>query len=92
MHDATVTRNSPPPDHAMIEIPDDVLDLLAKSPSAARTWRLAVRAYFQWAISNGYEVTSVHRDAAANRSFYLLRRLHLAAVGLPVSRELQQAT
>lgn len=92
MHDVTVARGGQPPEHAMIEIPEDVLELLVRSPSAARAWRLAVRDYFQWAISNEYVVVGVHREASVNRSFYLLQRPASAAVGLPVSPELLQAT
>ncbi|HTI64962.1 MAG TPA: GNAT family N-acetyltransferase [Gemmatimonadaceae bacterium] len=92
MHDVTVVRHAPPPERALIEIPADIVDLLAKSPTGARTWRLAVRDYFQWALSNQYAVVGVHRDAASNRSFYLLRREQSAVLAASMARKLQPAT
>lgn len=92
LHDVTVARHAQLPERALIEIPADIIELLAKSPTGARTWRLAVRDYFQWALSNGYAVVGVHRDQAANRSFYLLRREQSAALPPSPTRELQPAT
>jgi predicted GNAT superfamily acetyltransferase len=90
-NDVTVSRRETPPEHALIEIPAEILDVLAQSPVSARTWRLAVRDYFQWALAHGYAVTGVRRDATANRSFYVLERERPAAATLPASRELQRA-
>jgi predicted GNAT superfamily acetyltransferase len=72
LEDHTVSVRDHAPDVALIEIPADILDVLARSPTAAQTWRLAVRDHFQWALSHGYTVTGVHRDAAANRSFFVV--------------------
>jgi predicted GNAT superfamily acetyltransferase len=92
MNDLTLSRSSPPPEHALIEIPADILELLAVSPSAARTWRLAVRDYFLWALSQGFAVVGVQRDAPTNRWFYLLKRAQSAPLLPTASRELQQTT
>lgn len=91
LNDVTASRDGKLPEHALIEIPAEVLETLAQSPSSARTWRLAVRDYFQWALARGYVVTGVRRDAAANRSFYVLERERTAAATLTDSRELQPA-
>ncbi|HTJ22273.1 MAG TPA: hypothetical protein VL383_07745 [Gemmatimonadaceae bacterium] len=91
LNDVTASRDGTLPEHALIEIPAEVLETLAQSPSSARTWRLAVRDYFQWALAHGYVVTGVRRDAAANRSFYVLERQRAAAATLTDSRELQRA-
>lgn len=77
--DLTTSGDDCPPDMALIEIPSDVLDVLTRSPASAKTWRLAVRDHFQWALSQGYTVAGIHRDAASDRSFYLVTR-GLAAV------------
>lgn len=72
LDDHTVSVRDHAPETALIEIPPDILDVLARSPATAQTWRLAVRDHFQWALSHGYTVTSVHRDVAANRSFFVV--------------------
>lgn len=92
LHDVTVARQAQLPERALIEIPADIIDLLAKSPTGARTWRLAVRDYFQWALSNGYAVVGVQRDLVANRSFYVLRREQSVLMPPSPTRELQPAT
>ena len=92
LHDVTVARHAQPPASALIEIPADIVGLLAKSPTGARTWRLAVRDYFQWALANDYVVVGVHREAASNRSFYVLRRERPVAVAPTASGELQTAS
>lgn len=92
MNDVTLSRSSPPPEHALIEIPADVLGLMVTSPGSARAWRLAARDYFQWALSRGYAIVGVQRHAPANRWFYVLQRPRSEAVASPASRELQRAT
>lgn len=92
MNDVTLSRSAPPPEHALIEIPADILELLAVSPSAARTWRLAVRDYFLWALSQGFGVVGVQRDAPTNRWFYVLQRVQSAPPLSMASRELQQTS
>lgn len=72
LEDHTVSVRDHAPETALIEIPADILHVLATSPTSAQTWRLAVRDHFQWALSHGYAVTGVHRDAAANRSFFVV--------------------
>lgn len=58
----------------LIEIPADILGVLSRSTSTAEAWRLAVRAHFQWALSNGYTVAGLLRDPLSDRSFYLASR------------------
>jgi predicted GNAT superfamily acetyltransferase len=58
----------------LIEIPADILGVLSRSTSTAAQWRLAVRAHFQWALSNGYAVAGLLRDPLSDRSFYLVSR------------------
>jgi len=72
LDDHTVSVRDHAPETALIEIPPDILEVLARSPGTAQTWRLAVRDHFQWALAHGYTVTSVYRDAAANRSFFVV--------------------
>ena len=85
LNDLTVSVGDRSPESALIEIPGDVLDVLGRSPSAARTWRLAVRDHFQWALAHGYRVNGVHRDASSDRSFYLVTRQRAAAPALVAS-------
>ena len=74
-HDGDLTLDvSSPPDSLWIEIPSDIRQVIAHSPSAGVAWREAVRAHFQWALSRGYEVKGLQRDPVASRSFYLLQR------------------
>lgn len=92
LNDVTVARGERPPDRALIEIPAEVLDVLAKSPSSARTWRLAVRDYFEWALARGYSVARMHRDSATDRSFYVMERAQAAVAAPTATRELQKTT
>jgi len=62
------------PDVALIETPTDILELLSRSPEAAKTWRLAVRDHFKWAMANDYEVVGVEQDRAQGRFFYVVQR------------------
>ena len=91
-NDVTVVRGERPPERALIEIPAEVLDVLAKSPTSARTWRLAVRDYFEWALARGYSVAGMHRDSAADRSFYVLEREQATIAAPAATRELQKTT
>jgi predicted GNAT superfamily acetyltransferase len=72
LDDHTVSVRDHAPETALIEIPTDILQVLATSTTTAQTWRLAVRDHFQWALAHGYSVTGMHRDAAANRSFFVV--------------------
>lgn len=83
LDDYTVSPGDRSPDAALIEIPGDILDVLARSPTSARTWRLAVRDHFQWALAQGYTVTGIHRDAASDRSFYIVTRDRSSAARIP---------
>lgn len=70
---------APPPDIASaprlrLEIPTDFAQLLADSPSEARTWHTATRERFQWALANHFSVTGLRRDPKTARSFYILER------------------
>jgi predicted GNAT superfamily acetyltransferase len=60
------------PRMALIEIPTNVLAVLAESPATARTWRQSVRDHLQWALSRGYTVTGVYADPESDRSFYVV--------------------
>jgi len=85
LNDMTLSVGDRSPEAALIEIPSDVLDVLARTPAAARTWRLAVRDHFQWALSHDYSVVGMHRDPATDRSFYLVTRGHAAERALAAS-------
>ena len=74
LNDITVSVGDRSPEMALIEIPDNILDVLARSATAAHTWRLAVRDHFQWALTHGYSVHGVHRDPETGRSFYIVTR------------------
>lgn len=63
---------SAPPRTFGIEIPGDVLQVIATSPDAAARWRDSVREYFQWGLAQGYAVKGMLRDPVASRSFYIL--------------------
>jgi predicted GNAT superfamily acetyltransferase len=62
------------PSIVLIEMPADILDVLAKSPVLAATWRMSVREFFQWALENEYSARGVHRSATSGRSFYVMVR------------------
>jgi predicted GNAT superfamily acetyltransferase len=85
LSDLTLSVGDRSPDVALIEIPGDVMNVLARSPAAARTWRLAVRDHFLWALSHGYIVAGIHRDQASDRSFYLITRGMAATAALAAS-------
>jgi len=74
LNDTTITTGSDRPPSVLLEIPQDVLDVLAKSPTAARTWRVAVRDHFTWALTHGYAVRGVHRSSTSGRTFYVMTR------------------
>ena len=73
-YDRPLPSNATSADSVLIEIPADILGVLARSTSTAAAWRMAVRAHFQWALSHGYRVTSLLRDPLTDRSFYLVTR------------------
>lgn len=62
------------PERALIEVPPDVLEVIARSPAAGQTWRLAVRDHMQWALAHHYVISGVHLSAATGRSFYVITR------------------
>jgi predicted GNAT superfamily acetyltransferase len=62
------------PERALIEIPSDVLEVIARSPAAGQTWRLSVRDHMQWALARNYVISGVHVSAATGRSFYVITR------------------
>ena len=59
---------------ALVEIPADILDEVARAPARAATWRTAVREHFQWALQHGYSARGVIRQPATGRSFYVMAR------------------
>jgi predicted GNAT superfamily acetyltransferase len=62
------------PDVALIEVPIDLQAVFADSPADGLAWRDATRRNFEWALSNGYTVNSLRRDADARRAFYVVTR------------------
>lgn len=70
--DATISIGALCPDAVLIEVPPDIVDLTQRSVAKARTWRLAVRDHFQWALANGYHVESVRRTG--DRAFYVMAK------------------
>jgi predicted GNAT superfamily acetyltransferase len=62
------------PDVALIEVPIDLQAVFAASPADGLAWRDVTRRNFEWALSNGYTVTSLRRDADARRAFYVVTR------------------
>jgi predicted GNAT superfamily acetyltransferase len=82
LNDVTVSVGDRSPDAALIEIPSDILAVLTRSSASARIWRLAVRDHFQWALTHGYDIVGVQREASSDRYFYVVaRRASLAARG-----------
>ncbi|HEV8216965.1 MAG TPA: hypothetical protein VGP95_14055 [Gemmatimonadaceae bacterium] len=73
-HDRPMPSSATSTPAVLIEIPADILGVLSRSTSTAEQWRLAVRAHFQWALSNGYAVAGLLRDPLSDRSFYLVSR------------------
>ena len=57
-----------------IEVPTDIRRVIERSPAEAVAWRESVRVHLQWSLAHGYDVTGVHRDVAAGRTFYVLLR------------------
>jgi predicted GNAT superfamily acetyltransferase len=84
LNDLTVSVGDRSPQTALIEIPADVLGVLSRSPGSARTWRLAVRDHFQWALSHGYHVAGVYRDSS-DRSFYMVEKARATPLSLAAS-------
>lgn len=62
------------PEVALLEIPENILDVLRRSASTAQQWRVAIRENFRWALGNGYAVQSVYRNAETGRVYYVVVR------------------
>jgi len=75
--DVAVDVAAPPP-ALWIEVPADFPCAIGHASTDAVTWREAVRAHFQWALEQDYEVIGIQRDLVSSRSFYLLRREAIA--------------
>jgi predicted GNAT superfamily acetyltransferase len=71
--DAGFDERGPRAPTLLIEIPTDLMALIAHSPDAAAMWRAATRDNFQRALQQGYAVTALHRDSVSGRTFYVLR-------------------
>jgi len=56
-----------------VEIPSDILEVSAATPSLAKRWRSTTRSAFQWALANGYSVERFERGAAGVGSYVLSR-------------------
>lgn len=61
----------------LLEVP---ADLEGMPPARLAAWQASLRTNFERALSAGYAVTGLHRDAVASRSFYVLE---LTAVAHP---------
>ncbi|MDQ6829007.1 MAG: hypothetical protein M3081_09090 [Gemmatimonadota bacterium] len=70
-NDVTLSLGDQRPKVVLLEIPNDVLDVMARTPAQARTWRFSVRENFEWALRNRYVARGVHRDAKTGRCFYI---------------------
>jgi predicted GNAT superfamily acetyltransferase len=53
------------PTIALIEIPAELDEVAARSPSTATVWRAATRRHFQWAFHEA--ITGLRRDPVATR-------------------------
>jgi predicted GNAT superfamily acetyltransferase len=60
------------PTIALIEIPAELDEVAARSPSTATVWRAATRRHFQWALSHRCAITGLRRDPVATRAFYVI--------------------
>ena len=76
--DGAVDGRRPPP-RIRLEIPTDFQRLMARSAASAAEWHASVRRHLQWALTHGYDVTGLHRDAVTSRSFYVLTAAPAAA-------------
>jgi predicted GNAT superfamily acetyltransferase len=72
--DRTLALGDERPAIVLVELPADVLDDVARAPSRAATWRLALRERFQWALAHGYAPRAVRRNATSGRFFYVMQR------------------
>jgi predicted GNAT superfamily acetyltransferase len=73
--DVLLTAETARPPVIWIEVPTDINRVAAISPHAAAAWQASLRKHFEWALSNGYQATRLHRDAVAGRSFYVLEMM-----------------
>jgi predicted GNAT superfamily acetyltransferase len=60
------------PTIALIEIPAELDEVAARSPSTAAVWRAATRQHFQWALLHRCAITGLRRDPVATRAFYVI--------------------
>jgi predicted GNAT superfamily acetyltransferase len=56
----------------LVEIPDDILQVRARSPEEAWRWRQHTRRAFRHYLDHGYVVAGWHRRLDPNRSAYVL--------------------
>jgi predicted GNAT superfamily acetyltransferase len=59
---------------ALVEIPEDILEVRDRSPGTAARWRATTRRAFIHYLGRGYAVSGFHRDREEKRSAYLLAR------------------
>jgi predicted GNAT superfamily acetyltransferase len=71
--DVRLDERGPRTPTLLIEIPTDLMAVIARSPDDAATWRAATRDHFQRALQQGYTITALHRDGVSGRTFYVLR-------------------
>ncbi|HVO43007.1 MAG TPA: GNAT family N-acetyltransferase, partial [Aggregatilineales bacterium] len=79
---------SPPTGEIMlVEIPDNIMEIIAQQPSLARAWRQHVREVLGWAISSGFAVTDFMRGPleGCTRSLYALTRYYEGVSGVGFS-------
>ncbi len=70
-NDHVISVGDRTPGRALIEIPPEVLDLVARAPATAHSWRVAVRENLQWALARNYVISGVHASPTG-RSFYVI--------------------
>jgi predicted GNAT superfamily acetyltransferase len=72
--DRTLALGDDHPPIVLLEMPADILEVVARAPSRAATWRLALRERMQWALGHAYSLRGVHRNATSGRFFYVMQR------------------
>jgi predicted GNAT superfamily acetyltransferase len=70
--DAAPAHQLPVARTVLVEIPDDILQVRARSPEEAVRWRRSTRRAFCHYMDRGYVVAGWHRRLDANRSAYVL--------------------
>jgi chorismate synthase len=59
------------PHTLLLEIPADIQLVVAHAIDRAAAWHAVTRSHFEWALQQGYTVTTLHRDPVTSRAFYV---------------------